>query len=78
MFLGHRRCWSKRTAVRLAGMAMLAASFQLISNLVLALALDVLCLFRFAEQRSRRLTWFASLFALAVAVYATMRLVAPP
>ena len=78
MFLGHRLFWSERTVVRLLGMALLAMSFQLNSNLVLALALDVLCLFRFTDQRRQRLKWFGLLLALAVAIYTIMRVIAPP
>jgi hypothetical protein len=78
VFLGHRLFWSDRLGGRLAGLAVLAASFQLNSNLVFALALEVVYLWRFAPQRRARIKWFAVLFLAAVSVYATMRLLAPP
>jgi hypothetical protein len=78
MFLGHRLFWNTRNSVRLAGLLLLAVSFQLNSNLVFALALDLVYLYRFHDQRWRRLKWFVSLFATAVAVYVTMRHIAPP
>ncbi len=78
VFLGHRLYWSSRLGVRLAGLAVLAASFQLNSNLVFALALEVVYLWRFATQRRARIKWFVVLFLTAVSVYATMRLLAPP
>lgn len=81
MFLGHRLFWHERLAVRLAGLAVLAASFQLNSNLVLALALEVAFLYRRYLDGGpwrARLKWFALLALTAVSVYGTMRLVAPP
>ncbi len=77
-FAGHRMFWDRKPAVRLLGLGFIAVSFQLNSNLVFVLALDVVCLLQNREQLRSRLKWFAALAAVAVAVYAGMRLVAPP
>ena len=78
MLIGHRLFWSDRVAVRLAGLAVMVVSFQVASNLVFALALDVVYLARFADQRRRRVGWFVLLFAATLAVYSAMRLLSPP
>lgn len=81
MFLGHRLFWHGRLSVRLAGLAVLAASFQLNSNLVLALALEVVYLYRQYSGGGpwrARIKWFVLLALTAVSVYGTMRLLAPP
>lgn len=78
VFIGHRLWRSDGTARRLAGLAVLALSFQLNSNLVFALALEALFLARFARYRAHRLKWTAALGFTAVAVYAGMRLASPP
>lgn len=81
VFLGHRLFWHERLAVRVTGLAVLAVSFQLNSNLVLALALEVVYLYRLYRCGGPwrvRVKWFALLALTAVSVYGTMRLVAPP
>lgn len=78
VFVGHRLFWHDRLVGRLTGLALLGASFQLNSNLVFALALDVVFLYRFAPMRRARLKWFVLLLLTAITVYATMRLLAPP
>ncbi|MBI2770779.1 MAG: hypothetical protein HYX47_14225 [Burkholderiales bacterium] len=78
VFLGHRLFRSEDLRVRVAGLAVLAVSFQLNSNLVFALALEVVFICRFPLLWRARLRWFAALFAVAVAVYATMRMLSPP
>jgi hypothetical protein len=78
VFLGHRLFRGEGAGMRLAGLAVLAASFQLNSNLVLALALDVAFMARCPDRRRERVKWFAALFLTALAVYTTMRLLAPP
>ena len=78
MFLGHRLFWHPRNSVRILGLVILAASFQLNSNLVFALALDVVYLWRNPGQRAQRWLWFGLLFLVAASVYATMRVLAPP
>ena len=77
-FLGHRLFWSPKLAVRLAGLSIMVVSFQLNSSMVFVLALDVVYLYRFAGVRKQRLAWFALLFLSALAVYVTMRVLAPP
>ncbi len=78
VFLGHRLFWSVRLWVRLVGLATLVVSFQLNSNLVFALALNVVHIWRFENGRKQRIFWFATLFCAAVAVYLTMRRLSPP
>jgi hypothetical protein len=78
MFLGHRLFWSDRLATRVAGLLVMALSFQLNSNLVLSLALEVAFIARFPSLLRARLKWFAALFAVAIGVYMTIRLIAPP
>ena len=77
-FLGHRLFWSQKATVRLAGLALMVVSFQLSSSMVFVLALDVVYLYRFTGLRKQRLAWFAMLFLSALAVYVTMRVLAPP
>ena len=77
-FFGHRLFWSQSVAVRLAGLALMVVSFQLNSSMVFVLALDVVYLYRFSGLRKQRLAWFAFLFVAALAVYGTMRVLAPP
>ena len=78
VFIGHRLFWDERLWWRVTGLAVLSASFQLNSNLVFALALEVVYLYRFAEMRRRRIKWLVLLALAAVSVYTTMRLLAPP
>ena len=77
-FLGHRLFWSTKVWVRFVGLALMVLSFQLNSSMVFVLALDVVYLYRFAGIRKQRLAWFTLLFLSALAVYVTMRALAPP
>ena len=77
-FVGHRLFWSDKAHWRWLGLLVTAVSFQLNSNLVFVLALDVVYLYRFRPQLRQRLPWFCLLFLVAVAVYAGMRLIFPP
>ena len=77
-FVGHRLFWSDKVHWRWLGLLVTAVSFQLNSNLVFVLALDVVYLYRFRPQRRQRLPWFGLLFLVAVAVYAGMRFISPP
>lgn len=77
-FMGHRLFWSSSVWVRVVGLVLMGVSFQLNSSMVFVLALDVVYLYRFADQRQQRLAWFALLFLSALSVYVTMRTLAPP
>jgi hypothetical protein len=77
-FLGHRLFWSESLGIRLLGLALITVSFQLNSSLVFVLALDVVYLYRFIDRRKQRVPWFCMLLLLAITVYITMRLFAPP
>jgi hypothetical protein len=78
VFLGHRCFRSSRIGMRWVGLALMTVSFQLASNLVFAMALEVLHLVRQRNAWLHRLRWSLLLVAAAVAVYAGMRLVSPP
>lgn len=78
VFLGHRLYRQGSVALRAAGLVMLALSFQLNSNLVFALALELLWLVRLGAGFRVRLAASALLLAAAVAVYLTMRWLLPP
>ena len=81
VFLGHRLYRQGTLGVQALGLAVLAVSFQLNSNLVFALALELVWLVRLAHlgQGFRaRLVASALLLATAVAVYLTMRWLLPP
>jgi len=78
MFAGHRLYWDGPGARRVLGWALVAASFQLNSNLVFALALNVGLMAAHPSQWRLRARWFLVLLATAVAVYAVMRQLMPP
>ena len=78
VFAGHRLFRSGDLRLRFAGLALLALSFQLASNLVLSMALELAFMLRYPERRQPRLKWLALLAATAVTVYASMRLLSPP
>lgn len=78
VFAGHRLYREDRVAPRAIGLAVLALSFQLNSNLVFALALELVVLIRLGSARSWRLATSATLLVTAVAVYASMRWLHPP
>jgi len=78
VFLGHRLYRQGSVGLRAAGLVLLALSFQLNSNLVFALALELLWLVRLGAGFRARLGASALLLATAVAVYLTMRWLLPP
>lgn len=78
VFLGHRLYRQGSLGVRAAGLAVLAVSFQLNSNLVFALALELVWLVRLGHGFRARLAASAVLLATAIAVYLTMRWLLPP
>jgi hypothetical protein len=78
VFFGHRLYWSDKIPVRLAGLLLLVMSFQVNSNLVFALALEMVRLWRFKFQRKLWLLWFSGLLVAAVFVFLSIRIFSPP
>ena len=78
VFMGHRLYWSENIFVRLFGLALLVISFQVYSNLVFALALELVRWWRFNRHEKNRLLWFFGLFAAALFVYFSIRVISPP
>jgi hypothetical protein len=77
-FSGHRLYWSGKLSVRLVGLLVLVMSFQVNSNMVFALALEMIRLWLFKPQRKQRLVWFLVLFVAAVFAYFSIRVLSPP
>ena len=78
VLLGHRLFWHEKITVCFSGLLLLVISFQVNSNLVFALALDIVFLWVFKCRRKERLAWFIGLFMTTVCVYAVMRVISPP
>lgn len=78
VFLGHRLYWSDTTRLRFVGLVLLVMSFQVNSNLVFALALEVVRWWRFEAQRKQRMGWFFVLLLATVSVYFSIRILSPP
>lgn len=78
VFMGHRLYWSEKTSVRLVGLILLVMSFQVYSNLVFALALELVRWWRFKHHQKNRFLWFLGLFAAALFVYFSIRILSPP
>jgi len=78
VFFGHRLYWNDKISVRLVGLVLLIMSFQVNSNLVFALALEMIRLWRFKPQRKLWLVWFLALLVAAVCVYFSIRIFFPP
>ena len=78
VFFGHRLYWSDIIPVRLLGLALMVISFQVNSNMVFALALELVRLWRFKPQRKQRLAWIIGLLAAAVFAYFSIRVLSPP
>ncbi len=78
VFIGHRLFRSLDTKFRWVGLVLLALSFQLASNLVMSVALELVFMLRFSQYRKSKLIWLGILIATAVTVYASMRLLSPP
>lgn len=78
VFVGHRLYWSDKISVRLVGLILLVMSFQVNSNLVFALALEMVRLWRFKPQRKQRWSWFLGLILASSFVYFSIRILYPP
>jgi uncharacterized membrane protein len=78
VFFGHRLYRQASAGMRVLGWAVLAVSFQLNSNLVFALALELVWLVRLGGRFRTRLAASALLLATAAGVYMTMRWLLPP
>jgi hypothetical protein len=78
VFVGHRLYWADRVSVRLIGLTLLVMSFQVNSNLVFALALEVVRLWRSKPHIKQRWIWFLGLILAAVFVYFSIRVLSPP
>ncbi|MGB4116270.1 MAG: hypothetical protein WBK51_06975 [Polaromonas sp.] len=78
VFIGHRLYWSGKLSVRLVGLVVLVMSFQVNSNMVFALALEITRLWLFKPQRKQRSVWFLILLVAAVFAYFSIRVLSPP
>ena len=78
VFFGHRLYWSDKISVRLVGLVLLIVSFQVNSNLVFALALETVRVWRFKPERKLWWVWFLGLLVAAVFIYFFIRILSPP
>ena len=78
VFFGHRLYWSDKISVRLVGLVLLVVSFQVNSNLVFALALEAVRVWRFKPERKLWWVWFLGLLVAAVFIYFFIRILSPP
>lgn len=78
VFVGHRLYWNGKISVRWVGLVVLVLSFQVNSNMVFALALEIARLWLFKPQRKQRWIWFLILFVAAVFAYFSIRVLSPP
>lgn len=78
VFLGHRLYWNNRVPVRLLGLVLLVLSFQVNSNMVFALALEMVRLWWMETDRKKRSIWSFILLAAALFAYFSIRVLSPP
>ena len=78
VFMGHRLYWDEKTFVRLVGLVLMVISFQVNSNLVFAVALELVRWWRCKQLRGNRLFWFLGLLTAVLCAYLFIRIFSPP
>jgi hypothetical protein len=78
VMFGHRLYWSEKAFLRIIALVLLVLSFQVNSNLVFVLALDIVRIWRYKNTRKERLAWLLALFFVVILTYVSMRTIFPP